>query len=285
MTLLTAELLTELERLQIHSPMRLGGRFAGEHRSFRYGNAVDFADYRQYQPGDDFRRIDYHVLARLDQVLLKLYEADDEVTLRLLIDTSASMAIGGKLDLMQRIAAGLGFVSLTTHDTVTVHTFPSTGNPPRFSGRAAVSALFSFLETLRAGGGTPFALAAADLLSRPGPPGLTVVISDLLTSEWDALVGLGSRGSDVVLVHLLARQDTDPELSGDLELIDTEDATRMPVSLTPDVAAAFRQRVEAWMDNIRSRCTSVGVFYLPVGADADLEELLLRSWRRSGLLG
>jgi len=103
--------MARLESLQLHSRHRLVGRFGGEHSSKRYGSTVDFADFREYHPGDDFRRIDYHVLARLDQVLIKLFEADDEVTVRILIDTSASMAVEGKLDQAKRLAAALGFVA------------------------------------------------------------------------------------------------------------------------------------------------------------------------------
>ncbi|MCI0425631.1 MAG: DUF58 domain-containing protein, partial [Actinobacteria bacterium] len=143
MTLISPVLMARLESLQLASRHRLAGKFGGEHMSKRYGNTVDFADFREYHPGDDFRRIDYHVLARLDQVLIKLYEADDEVTLRILIDTSDSMTIGGKLDQAKRLAAALGFVALTAHDAVTVQTFPETGPPPRFAGRASVPAFLT----------------------------------------------------------------------------------------------------------------------------------------------
>src|SRR5215468_300381 len=103
--------MARLERLQLGTRRRLSGQFAGEHRSRRHGTSLDFADYREYHPGDDFRRIDYHLWARLDVLLLKLFEADDDLTLRLLVDTSASMA-GPKLQQARRVAAALGFVSL-----------------------------------------------------------------------------------------------------------------------------------------------------------------------------
>ena len=111
---------------------RLAGQLAGEHRSPRHGSSLDFADYRTYHPGDDFRRIDYHLYARLDTLLLKLYEAEDEVRLRLLIDTSASMGRGGKLAQAARVAGALGFVALVRRDPVTLHTFPLEGAAPRF---------------------------------------------------------------------------------------------------------------------------------------------------------
>jgi uncharacterized protein (DUF58 family) len=245
---------------------------------------VDFADFREYHPGDDFRRIDYHVLARLDQVLVKLFEADDEVTVRMLIDTSTSMMVGGKLDQARRLAAALGFVALTAHDAVSVHTFPPTGAPPRFAGRAAIPALFSYLESLQAKGPTPFARAAGHLLSRSGPPGITLVISDLLTPEWRSLMRLRASGSDLTVLHVLAEEDFDPQFAGDLMLVDREDGERLTVSVTEEVARAFRARVEEWRSLVRSNSRGVGAVYVPIDPDQDIETLLLTSWRDAGVL-
>lgn len=284
MTLLSPHLLARLESLQLHSRTRLIGRFGGEHTSKRYGHTVDFADFREYHPGDDFRRIDYHVLARLDQVLIKLYEAEDEVTVRILIDTSASMAVEGKMDQAKRIAAAVGFVALTAHDAVSIHTFPAAGPPPRFAGRASIAALFSFLESLRAEGPTPFTLAAGHLLSRVGPPGITIVISDLLTPEWTSLTALRALGSDLIVFHVLADEDIAPDFAGDLELVDREAGERMTVSVTDEVAADYRNRVETWRDEVAASTTGVGGVYLSVAASSDIETLLLTAWRQAGVL-
>ena len=284
MTLLSPSFMARLESLQLHSRHRLVGRFGGEHSSKRFGNTVDFADFREYHPGDDFRRIDYHVLARLDQVLIKLFEADDEVTVRILIDASASMAVEGKLDQAKRLAAALGFVALTAHDAVSVHTFPAAGPPPRFAGRASVPGLFSYLESLSSTGPTPFAQAAGHLLSRAGPPGITVVISDLLTPEWKSLLRLRASGSDLTVLHILAEEDVAPEFSGDLMLVDVEAGDRLTVSVTEEVAQAFRDRVTAWQSLVRSNSRGVGGVYLPITPTDDIEALLLTSWREAGVL-
>lgn len=284
MTLLSPALMARLESLQLSSRHRLMGRFGGEHMSKRYGNTVDFADFREYHPGDDFRRIDYHVLARLDQVLIKLFEADDEITVRLLIDTSASMAVGGKMLQAKRLAAAMGFVALTAHDSISVHTFPSRGTAPRFAGRAAVPAFLDYVEGLEATGLTPFAEAAGHLLSRSGLPGLTIVLSDLLTSEWGSLVRLRASGSDVTIVHILCAEDLEPEFSGDLELVDRELGDRLTVSVTDDVANSYRRRVRAWRDEVATTARGTGAAYVAVDATDDIETLLLQTWRANGVL-
>ena len=283
-TLLSPALMARLESLQLVSRHRLMGRFGGEHKSKRYGNTVDFADFREYHPGDDFRRIDYHVLARLDQVLIKLFEADDEITVRLLIDTSGSMAVGAKLLQAKRLAAALGFVALSAHDSVSVHTFPARAPAPRFAGRAAVPSFLDYVEGLEATGLTPFAEAAGHLLSQTGLPGLTVVLSDLLTTEWRSLVQLRATGSDVTIFHVLCEEDLEPGFSGDLELVDRELGDRLTVSVTDDVTASYRARVRNWRDQVARAARGSGASFQTVDADDDVEALLLKTWRAAGVL-
>jgi uncharacterized protein (DUF58 family) len=283
--LLDPAFLARLEALQLGTRRRLAGHFAGEHRSVRHGQSVDFADYRQYHPGDDFRRIDYFLYARLGVLNVKLFEAEEDLQLRLLVDTSASMGTGDKLGAARRVAAALGFVALTRRDPVSVHTFPLDRPGPRFAGRGAVPALFAHLERLEAAGDTPFAAAVSALLARPGPAGLTVVVSDLLTPEWELALGrLPSRGGDVVVVHVLDPEELRPSLAGDLELVDRESGGRVAVSLAPDTVAQYRQVVEAWLERVAARCRQVGAGYVRLLTTDDLEAALLGAWRTAGVL-
>ncbi len=282
--LLAPELMARLERLQLGTRRRLAGAFSGEHRSPRHGASLDFADYREYNPGDDFRRIDYVAWARLDQLLIRLFEAEDDLTLRLLIDTSSSMQ-GPKLRQAARIAAALAFVALVRRDVVTLHTFPLDRPAPRFTGRHAAHTLFSMLDRLEAGGDTRFAAAVTDLLSRPGPRGLTVVLSDLLTSEWgEGLTRLPARGGDVTVVHVLDPEELHPDLSGDLDLVDAETGRIVSVSLAPEQVKQYEKAAAAWADDVADRARYVGAAYVRVLSDADIEPLLLGSWREAGVL-
>lgn len=282
--LLPPELLGRLERLQVGTRRRLAGTFSGEHRSTRHGSSLDFADFREYHPGDDFRRIDYVAWARLDQLLVRLFDAEDDLTVRLLVDTSASMA-GLKLRQAARLAAALGFVALVRRDVVSVHTFPLDRPAPRFTGRHAMHALLGLLDGLEADGDTRFAHAVTDLLSRRGPRGLTVVLSDLLTPEWtEGLLRLPARGGDVVVVHVLERSDLHPELAGDLDLVDAETGEVVPVSLAPDQIRAYESVAAAWADDVAARARATGAAYARVLADEPIEPILLGAWREAGLL-
>jgi uncharacterized protein (DUF58 family) len=283
--LLSATLLGRLERLQLRTRHRLAGRFAGEHRSLRHGSSLDFADEREYHPGDDFRRIDYPLWARTDQLFVRLFEAEDDVTIRLLLDTSASMGMHGKLRQAARAAAALGFVALVRRDAVHVQTFPAATPPRRFVGRAASAALLAHLDGLVAHGRTDVVGAAMDLLARPGQRGVTVLVSDLLTGAWgEAIDRLPARGDDLAVVHLLSRQELAPELVGDLDLVDAESGTRVAVSLSADALDAYRAGTRAWLAEVQDRVRHVGATYVRLLAEDDLEQVLLRHWHDEGVL-
>ncbi len=283
--LLSPAVLARLERLQLANRRRLAGRFSGEHRSPRHGSSLDFADYREYHPGDDFRRIDYSLYARTDQLFIRLFEAEDDLALRLLVDTSGSMGFHGKLRQAARLAASLGFVALTRRDVVTLMTFPDSLPPRRFNGRGAVSPMLHLLGGLTPGGTTDVRAAANDALARPGPPGMTVVVSDLLSPSWESAIDrLPSRGGDSAVVHVLAREEIDPELMGDLDVEDAESGDRVAVSLATDSLKRYRAATQTWLDRVAARCRNRDVAYTRVLADADIETVLFTGWREEGLI-
>jgi uncharacterized protein (DUF58 family) len=284
-TLLEPSLLARLERLQLATRRPLAGHLAGEHRSKRHGTSLDFADYREYTPGDDFRRIDYNLLARLDVLLVKLFEADDELSVRLLVDASASMGSDGKLEQAKRLAAALGFVALVRRDVVSLSQFPHDRRAPRYLGRQAAPRLFGDLEALAASGPTEMTAAMVRHLAQPGSAGLTVLLSDLLTPQWEQSIARPTaRGGDLVVVHVLARTDIEPDLFGDIDVVDREDTSRVPVSLSADTIARYTSAARQWLDAVAARCRQVGAGYVRVFADDDLERLLLANWRQEGVL-
>ncbi len=283
--LLPPRLLSQLERVQMRTRRRLAGRFSGEHRSTRFGNSLDFADQREYHPGDDYRRIDYSLYARTGQLFVRLFEAEDDVQVRILLDISASMGHHGKLLQAQRLAAAVGFLALTRRDPVTLHLEPAAAPPQRFSGRHAVTALFRRLEALEPAGPTDLRSAAGDLLARPGPAGVTVVISDLLTPSWEpAIDRLPARGGDVTVLHVLAREELEPEFIGDLDVVDAETGDRVPVSLSLDSVRTYREVVDRWLLEAAARCRSRGAAYQQVMADAPIEDVVLSGWREEGVV-
>ena len=283
--LLSPKLLAQLEQLQMRTRRRLAGRFTGEHRSPRYGNSLDFADEREYFPGDDYRRIDYAMYARTGQLFVRLYEAEDDLSVRMLLDVSASMGHHGKLLQAKRLAAAVGFLALTRRDIVTLHLEPAIRAPQRFSGRHAVGALFATLDQLRPAGLTDLRSAAGDLLARPGPAGSTIVISDLLTPSWEpAIDRLPARGGDVSVLHVLASEEISPSLIGDLDVVDAESGDQVSVSLSVDTLRTFTAVVDRWLLEASARCRSRGAAYQRVMAHESIDDVVLRGWREAGVV-
>lgn len=277
------DVLGTLERLQLRTRRRLAGHLVGGHRSRRYGSSLDFADFREYQPGDDFRRIDYLTLARLDQLLVRLYDAEDDLTVRLLVDTSASMATDNKLQRAVEMAGAIGFVALTRRDRVEVHT-PGRA-PARFSGRSGVAELFAHLESLEPSGMGSLARSAADVLGRQRTAGMTVLCSDLLEPNWDAAINrLPARGAELIVVHVLGTGELDPPQLGDVDLVDSETGERVAMSLTPGTMSAYRARLEAWLDEVQTACRRIGAAYVLADTRTPLREELLGGLRRSEVM-
>jgi len=283
--MISAAALRRLESLQLTTRRRLTGLVSGEHRSNRQGNSLDFMDFRDYQPGDDVRRIDTHHLARHDELRIKLFESDDEVAVRIVLDTSASMAVHNKQVAASSVVAALGAVAMASGDSVSLHAFPGAPHPQRFVGRSGVPALLAALDRIEWGGPTPFAKTARALLSQPGPAGMTVVVSDLLTIDWhETITRLPARGADLLVVHVGAAVEGEPDVLGDLSLQDVESGELVSVSLTEQDLIGYRARRAQWATDVRRRCHDVGGRYLPVDAADDVEQLMMRSWRAGGVV-
>jgi uncharacterized protein (DUF58 family) len=276
--LLPTQQMARLERLRIRSRRPLVGTVAGGHRAVRRGASLDFADHRKYADGDDVRHVDYNALARLDQLVIRQFDAEEELTLRLFLDASSSMSVGAKYDTAAQLAAALGFVALRDRDTVSVHTLEDSA-PARFTGPGSFPFL---LDHLRGLGGdpstdmsdavklTPLDEALSALAYRIGPPGYTVVLSDLFAPQWEqALRRLPHPRRDTLVVHVLHPDELHPDLTGDLDLIDVETGERRPVSLDVKALQAQAAHMQAWTQSVRSLCTSLAMQYrlLLVGDD------------------
>ncbi len=269
--LLEPELRAQLERLALRSRRRVRGMWSGRHASVQRGESLDFADYRQYTPGDDFRRIDHNLRARLGVVLVRLFEAEDELPLHLVCDVSASMGHRTKLRTAQVLAGAIAYMALSGGDRVYPaatpgrHTALDAAQPARHLG--GWPRLEAWLESLSPSGPTNLAAAFQAARHRGVARGPFVVISDLLSEGWGpALDLLGAAGTGGLVLHVLAPDELEPDLSGDLRLVDAETGATIDVSTSETTMAAYRDAVAAFVRDAAARSRRNGMDYVLVPA-------------------
>lgn len=305
--LLTPDLLRRLEQFQLLATRRAKSNSKGERRSRARGHSVEFADYREYVPGDDFRYLDWNLYGRLDWLFLKLYEEERELPVRIFLDASESMTFGQprKFDFARQVAAAVGYVALSGFDRVSVLPFPDRvpqeGESPamRMREMAARGALrsvrgkrsaiqfFQNLTALTAGGSADLnqALRRGALEARQA--GVAVILSDFLDPAGyepglNALIG---RGFQVDIVQILAPEELSPVTFGDLRLVDSETGAMQEVTFGRYRMKAYQQTVQNFIQRLREYCQGRGINFFTASSSTPLEELLLRQLRRAEVWG
>lgn len=283
-----------LESLTLAGRRVPSGRAAGQWRSRASGSSVEFSDYRTYTPGDEYRRIDWNAYARLERLFVRLYRAEEDLALTVILDASASMAWGkprSKGRLAAQLAGALTFIALQSGDRVALAACRASGlaeRLPALRGEAATWTAWRLLEALEYGGATDLNAALAAQARYMRGAGLTVLVSDLFSPTGyqhgiDALLG---RRQDVLLIHVLAPDEMDPpgDLVGEWRLLDSEPAPPVEATITPAVLRAYRRLLRTFTQEAADFCRRRGVTYLQLRSDVDLQDVVVRTFRRAGIV-
>ncbi len=288
--LLGPEFLARLEQLELVTRKVFLGRMKGERRSKRKGQSVEFADYRNYVIGDDLRFLDWNLYARLDKLFLRLFMEEEDLHFYLLIDTSLSMDFGTptKLHHAKRIAAALGFIGLTNLDRVMVQTFADGIGPamPALRGRRSLWRLLGFLDGLTPGGAGDMARALRTFALRSSGKGIVVVLSDFMDKNGheEALRYLIARQMDVYAIQILAPEEVDPDITGDIKLVDIEDDDAAELTVTLPLLRRYRENLAAHQAGLQEFCTKRGVSFLTTTTETPFDKLVMTHLRQRGLV-
>lgn len=295
--LLTPELLRRLEQFQLLAARRAKSSARGERRSRARGQSVEFADHRNYVPGDDFRYLDWNLYGRLERLFLKLYEEERELPVRIFLDCSESMTFGEprKFDFARQVAAAMGYVALCGFDRVSVVPFPAApanatsaemaarGALRTVRGRKSAISFFQNLSALTAGGAADLneSLRRGALEARHA--GLAVVLSDFLDpAGYEAgLTALVGRGFQVDIVQILSPEELSPTVFGDLRLVDAETGGAQEVTFGRYRLKSYQQTVQNFIQRLREYCQGRGVTFFAAPSSTSLEDLLLRQLRKA----
>ncbi len=288
--LLSPEFMTRLDRLEILSRKIFAGRMKGERRSKRKGESVEFADYRNYVPGDDLRFLDWNIYARLDQLLIKLFMEEEDLNVSILFDVSKSMDWGkpNKAMYVKRVAAAVAYIGLVNYDRVSLYGYANTlvHEMRAVRGRRMVAQVVSFLERIEAGGPSFFSAAARHFALRHKGKGVCLVLSDFLDKGGyaDGFRYLLGRDLDLYVIQVLSPEEIDPPLAGDLKLIDVEDEDVAEVTVSRLLLKKYKAMLTAYCTDLKDYCTRRGMTYLFTNTRVPFDTLVLSYLRQRGLL-
>jgi uncharacterized protein (DUF58 family) len=292
--LLSEDLMRRLDRLDVVSRKILAGKMAGERRSKKKGQSVEFADYRVYVPGDDLRFIDWNLYARLEKLFLRLFVEEEDLAVSVLLDVSGSMGYGqpDKMLYAKRLAAALGYIGLVHYNRVSLYGFRGglDEQMPNLRGRRPIQPMLAFLARQQAQGAGDLAAACKRFALTQRGKGVVVVVSDLLDKGdyAQALRYFGNERFDVYVIQVLSPQEIDPQkggVVGDLRLRDVEDDNIAEVSVGPALLARYKASLQAYCRHLREQSTRHGVAYMVSDTSVPMEQLVLRYLRERGMLG
>ncbi len=291
MALFDSEFLKKLEYLSLVSRRVFRGQLLAQRRTMQLGGGIEFADHREYTPGDDFRYLDWNVFARHDELLLKRFQEEEDLHVYILVDCSRSMGFGepAKFDYARQVAAALAYIALADLDRVSVIAFADriVSDFPLARGKGRILSLMKFLEGLEVRDGlTDLARSAENFVRRSQRRGLAVVVSDLFDPSGY------ERGLDVLrhhryephVVQVFDRRELDPGMKGDVELLDIESGSVEKVTVTERNLRQYRKIFEAFLESVRAYCTKYGVGGTRSTTDVPFDDLILRMMREAGAL-
>ncbi|MEO8903514.1 MAG: DUF58 domain-containing protein [Polyangiaceae bacterium] len=292
-SLLDPEFVRELEALRRRLEVSVRSGAAGDRASRRRGGSAEFQDHRPYAPGDDLRRVDWAAFARTGEPVLKLFRAEEDSLVRLLVDASASLAFGTpqKLDVARRVAAAIGYLALANGQRAQVLVARETttsagagagrglervGTPRR--GRDSLAALLRDLSAPSASGSADLAHAVEVTLKRSARPGLLVVLSDFLDPGpvTRALSHACAAGHQVALIQVLAREEIEPAFDGDFSLVDAESNAEVELGMDAAALDAYIVRLAGLIEELRAWSRRHRASYVRIANDEPIEGVVRR---------
>jgi len=285
--------LRRLESLALLYHSAAKSQMQGERRSSRRGQSVEFSDFRPYSLGDDFRRIDWNAYARLERLFLKLFIAEEDVVVHILLDNSPSMNWGNpnKLIFAKQTAAAIGYIALVGLDRVSVSTLFGAANGsqtyfPPVRGKNATLRLFSFLQSVQTGSEDENPSNLMNLaISRITQPGIIMVFSDLMGENWQPMLNqLAGRQHEISLIQVLSSDELSPTISGDFRLKDMEGGAQVEITADFEILQKYQNHLQTWQADWRRFCRPRRIAYLPVSSDLSLEDILFARLPSLGVL-
>jgi uncharacterized protein (DUF58 family) len=282
--------LKKLEYLHIVSRKVFAGRLRAERRTRKVASGIEFADHRRYTVGDDFRYIDWNVYGRMDRLLLRLFEEEEDLAIYLLLDCSRSMLIGEpkKLHYAMQIATALAYIGLANLDRVAIVPFSDRlgGRLPPARGKGRIFKVFDFLRNVSAGGTTQMGPCLSQFVHENKRRGLAVVLSDFYDPAGfeEGLNALRYHHFEPFVLQIYDQKEANPRLHGDLEIVDCETGDAKPVTISRALLEAYAREHDRYCRDLNAFCTARAFPYFRTHTQVPFDELVLRIFRTGGFL-
>jgi len=280
------QFLKRLERLSIISKRVFAGQMRAERRSRKRGSGLEFADFKQYLPGDDFRALDWNAFVRLDKLLLRLYEEEEDLPIYFLIDSSRSMSIGTppKFDYARQLVAALSYISLAHLDRVSLIPFSTNleSDMPRIRGKMQIHRMLKYLGDLKTNGLTDLRQVSKSFLSGSHRRGLVVVLSDFFDDHGyeEGLSMISSQRHEIFILQICDTTEAHPPLMGELRLIDAESGEMREITVTPNLLRAYEQTYKDFCAKLERFCMQRQIGIIRVETSQNIEDLILTVFRQ-----
>ncbi len=277
--LFDSEFLKKLQQLVITSKMILADGAGGNRKSRSKGSSVEFSDYREYTAGDDFRRIDWNAYGRFERLFIKLFMEEREAPVNILLDASRSMDWGepNKGIAARRLAAALGYISLSNYDRLTLACLSDSVDmlKPSLRGKNSFAEVLDFFEKVRFVRPTHLYEALKLLNLRPAR-GITVIISDLFSGGTlvEVIKYLQFRKQEIYICHLLSPQEVTPDITSSLRLIDSESGEFKDVTATPLLMKTYKKVYDRFIAGLEETCFKYGANYMLMESSLPVEQMI-----------
>lgn len=277
--LFDSEFLQKIQQLVLHIHLALDGASAGNRKSRSKGSSVEFSDYREYTHGDDFRRIDWNAYGRFEKLFIKLFMEEREAPVTIFLDVSKSMDWGepNKNIASRRLAAALGYVSLSNFDRISMVCVDDgiQGMCRDVRGKNFFHRLTGVLENVPYMGKSNIQNAVESWRMQT-TRGITVLISDFFSQgSFNELIKYCKyKKQEVYVCHILSPQELEPDINESVRLIDAETKETIDITVTPALLNSYRKAVNAFREELEQTCFKWGANYFQFSSGMVVEEML-----------
>lgn len=289
-TLLDQNFLHKLERITLTARMMAKGDAGGNRKALAKGTSVEFADFREYAPGDDYRRIDWNAYGRFERLFIKLFTEERQTAVTIFIDDSGSMDWGdpNKGFLAKQLAAALAYIALANFDRVAIAALNQQvqDHLPAFSGKQGFWNALRFIDELPFGGKTNLTAAIKSYSALGSRGGIAVVLTDLFSEDGykEAMKYLQYQKQEVTLIHILAPQELDPPWQGSVQLQDKEGYESRDITIKPDVITAYKKALNEFLNDNRQFCYDRGIAYIVLSSVLDIDKAIFDNLFKLGVV-